>query len=137
MEYARHEAMLNQPDKDGTPTRAHYEARASQGSKEAIEMIEGKDFPVDLEYLYSWSMQLVGRSGVSQAGLAPLSHSEIRSWSEMTGWRPDPQEVEALILLDSIIRHPDTETKKTEEAEDVPRLTPVAPWPVRKNVMGD
>jgi hypothetical protein len=54
----------------------------------------------------------------------------------MTGWRPDPQEVEALILLDSIIRHPETETKK-EAVEEVPRLTPVAPWPVRKNVMGD
>ena len=130
MEYARHEAIMNMPDKDGLPARETYKEAARKGSPVAIEMLEGKEYPVDLMYLYEWSIGLVGRSGVNQTGLNPLSYSEIESWSRVTGNRPDPEEVEALIALDSVMRHPETEVKKEEEP---PKLTPVAAWPSRKN----
>jgi hypothetical protein len=135
MEYARHEAMLNQPDKDGIPARKHYEILAERGRRDAIETLAGKECPVDLQYLYDWSIALVGRSGATTGSLLPLSYSELKSFSEMTGWKPDPQEVEALMLLDSIIRNPDTEVKVEKKEE--PKPTFVAAWPTRKKSMAD
>ncbi len=136
MEYARHEAMLNTPDKDGNTPRSALEELARRGRPDAIETLEGKDFPVDLGYLYEWSIALVGRSGAGMGGLFPLSYSEIQAWSRMTGNRPDPQEVDALITLDSILRNPDTEVKKPEPEEER-KPTFVAAWPSRKNQMAD
>jgi hypothetical protein len=135
MEYARHEAQLNQPDKDGIPARTHYEEHARRGRADAIEMLAGKECPVDLMYLYDWSVALVGRSGMTMGGLLPLSYSELKSFSDMTGWKPDPEEVEALMILDSILRNPDTEVKVEKKEE--PKPTFVAAWPTRKKSMAD
>lgn len=130
LEYARHEAILNMPDKDGLPARETYKAALKHGSREAAEMLEPREMPEGFEYLYDWSTQLIGRSGVGMSGLLPLSFTEIASWSILTGNTPTPDEVNALLALDSVMRHP--ETKKKEEPEEQ-KMTPVAAWPVRKN----
>ncbi len=134
MTYAAHEARMSVPDKDGTPAREHYRFLAEKGRQDAIDMLEGPECPVDLMYLYNFAIELHGRSGAGMGGLNPLSHTELRNWSDLTGWSLDPHEVEALMALDSVMRHPpkEEETKKEPVNEHAPRQ--VSAWPTKKVV---
>lgn len=40
-------------------------------------------------------------------GLAPLSYTTIADWARLTGRRPLPHEVQALLQLDLVMRHPE------------------------------
>lgn len=63
--------------------------------------------PDELRYLYNWARELYGRSGVGMGGMNPLAYSTLESWGRLTGRRPSPLEVEALLALDSVLRDPD------------------------------
>ena len=47
-------------------------------------------------------------------GVSPLSYSTIADWARLTGRGLAPVEVEALIALDSVLRHPDAGVRKEE-----------------------
>lgn len=79
-----------------------------------------------MAYLYERAKDLHGRSGVSMAGLLPVSHQEIAAYSGLTGWVPNVLELDGIRMLDAVMLHPD-KAKETEPAE-----RPSRPWPVRK-----
>jgi len=62
-----------------------------------------------LRYLWEWVRALHGRSGVGPAGLAPLSYETVAAWARLSGERPRPFEVEALMDLDAVLLSPGPE----------------------------
>lgn len=84
-----------------------------------------------LAYLHGWAVELVGRSGLTMGGVAPVSHMEIQAWSALSGHVPTVLELEAIRRIDAVIRNP--EPPKSED--DAPALTEprvVKAWPTRK-----
>ncbi len=102
-EYARWDAEMRRKGDDGTEARAHLESSARRGNPEAIAKLAGPEFPEDMEYLWAWTMETHGRSGVGMAGLAPLGYGTIADWSALTGNDPDPLEVEGMIAIDAAL----------------------------------
>lgn len=80
---------------------------AVRGNLRAIRALQGPECPEWLEYLKDWLYELHGRSGVGMNGYAPLSYATIAGWSQLTGRDPSIGDVEALLLLDSILLHPE------------------------------
>lgn len=107
IEATRHHARLDQPRDDGTTAREHLQAAAARGNASAQADLDAHPYPELLLYLVGWAQELVGRSGVGMSGLAPLSYREVEAWSRLTGHRPSAGEVEALMALDSVLRHPE------------------------------
>lgn len=79
---------------------------ARKGNAGAIERLTPPDYPAAVEYLREWVMQLHGRSGVGMGGLSPLSYTTIADWSRLKRVDVLPHEVEAVIILDSILFSP-------------------------------
>lgn len=71
-----------------------------------------------MEYLLGWSSELLGRSGMAQSGFAPLSYPVIESWARLTGRTVTPEEVSALIVLDSVRLHPGSEKDDVTDDEE-------------------
>jgi hypothetical protein len=69
-------------------------------------MLQGPEYPHELEYLRGWTSEMFGRSGASMSGLLPLSFTTIAAWSELKGVSVEPHEVDALIQLDSAMLYP-------------------------------
>ena len=96
--------------KPGATLREHYEAavRRKHPSPEAVKALEPPcEYPECLAYLHGWSLELLGRSGVGMSGYAPLSYAELVSWALLTGRQVTPAEVDALMALDAVLRHPE------------------------------
>jgi hypothetical protein len=131
MLYAAHQSELDTPDKDGVTRRALLTERVRKGIPGAQDVLDsGPQCPADLGYLYGYATELVGRSGVGMNGLAPLSYTTLRDWQALTGIALEPDEVTALMRLDSVIRNPPKETEVKPEP-DTPRELPA--WPEKKN----
>lgn len=77
------------------------------GHAGAMASLEEPPFPEALRYLQKWLYEVHGRSGASMGGLAPLSYGCITEWMALTGADPTGYEVEALLLLDAVLRHPE------------------------------
>jgi len=60
-------------------------------------------------------------------GLAPLSYTTVRDWAELMDIPIRPLEVKALILLDAVMRHPET-----DEPEEEPEK-PDHAWPEKND----
>lgn len=103
----RHHARLDQRREDGTTARQHVTASAARGNAHAAATLEAHPYPESLQYLVTWAHSLVGRSGVGQAGYAPLSYREVEAWSRLMGQCPTPHEVYALMAIDAVLCHPD------------------------------
>ena len=80
---------------------------AARGIAAAIRELEGPPCPDTLEHLKVWAHELHGRSGVGMGGVAPVSHREIEAWARLTHRQPTALEVEALRVLDAVLRHPE------------------------------
>ncbi|KKL24374.1 hypothetical protein LCGC14_2415940, partial [marine sediment metagenome] len=74
MDYAAHHALCSERAEDGSTMREHWEVAAAQGSAKAAESLTAPPFPEDLAYMWDWTLELHGRSGVNMAGLNPLSY---------------------------------------------------------------
>jgi len=70
-------------------------------------------------YLMEWAYALCGRSGATMAGIAPLGYSTIAEWARLMNLDPSPLEVQALLVLDAVIRNPETNEPTHEPPEDV------------------
>ena len=120
MEYARHQAEGSKRADDGSTMREHWEHAAARGSVAARAKLEAPEFPEQLSYLWSWTLELHGRSGVSMAGLNPLTYQTLDAWARLTGRDPMPHEVEALILLDAALRPENGPKTDTDEPPEPP-----------------
>ena len=115
--------MLNRKGDDGSTKRSHLEVRARQGSQDAVNALLGPEPPDTLLYLMEWAYGLCGRSGASMAGIAPLGYGTIAEWARLMSIEPSPLEVQALILLDGVIRNPEAVDDEPDEPKDI------EPWP--------
>lgn len=131
MDYARAYMAGSQRADDGATLREHWERAAARGSTTARARLRLPEFPEELGYLWEWGMALHGRSGVSMAGINPLTFEAIEAWARLHGCAPSPLEVEGLLMLDSALRPSPAEDK--QEAEE-PRITPA--WPEKKESNG-
>lgn len=63
--------------------------------------------PPELGYLRDLAIRLVGRSGAGMDGALPLNPLVLKGWLDLYGLELDPQEVDVVMSLDSVLRHPD------------------------------
>jgi len=126
VEHVRHEVGLDRKGEDGATRRAHLEAAARRGSQAAVNALEGPDAPDSVLYLMEWAYALCGRSGATMGGMAPLSFTTIRDWATLMDIHVSPLEVQALLVLDAVIRNPEPDT------EIVLAEKPTHAWPERK-----
>jgi len=99
---------------DGASQLATWEHAAARGSETARAKLMGPEFPEALQYLWLWTLELFGRSGTTEYGLAALSYQTIESWAHLTGRHPTASEVQGLIRLDLALRS----TGKAEVDDD-------------------
>ncbi len=76
-----------------------------------------------------WAHQLLGRSGIGMNGIAPLTYSTIGEWSRLTATPVHPHEVEALIVIDAVMRGPG---KPDKDEQPVAEKSERRAWPTRK-----
>lgn len=126
----RHEARLNARQKDGATLRDHLKAAAHR-SEAARRALEGPECPEALEYLLGYAYEMHGRSGLSEAGVAPLGYATLAAWAGFRGVTLEWWEVETLLRVDAELRHPGED--EPAEAEEAP---PVPVWPTRKMADG-
>jgi hypothetical protein len=122
MQYVAHETVLNAPLTNGSTVRADLEfALERYNSPRAHKMLrEGPECPDGFAYLLAHAQALVGRSGISTSGLAPLKWTELTAYQQETGWIFSAWEKDALMRLDTALRTPPPEPTKpaVEEPED-------------------
>jgi hypothetical protein len=82
--------------------RASLTGLAKRGIAHAIKQLQGPDVPEVGAYLLEWHRALHGRSGITMEGVAPLSWTTLQAWADLTGVRPTPDEVTALLFLDDV-----------------------------------
>lgn len=111
--------------------RAIYEEKVRRGEHVDDCALYGPPVPEAFVYLRRWLYELHGRSGVGMNGFAPLSYATIAYWADLTGQIVEPFEVEALLMLDGILLHPDTRTMKAAPVASV--TPPKRAWPSKKS----
>lgn len=138
MDYVAHEGRLDAKMPDGKSSyRANLNVLARKGgtrAEEAIAELTARPLPDEMRYILNWHNELFGRCGVGMDGYDPLTWTSLHAWAEMTGRDPEPYEVDLLMNLDAIRRHPPKEEKP--EADKTPSVRRTRIWraPVRKGV---
>lgn len=108
---------------------------ARRGNKQAQAQLVGPPMPHTLTHLRNWLYELHGRSGVLPNGeLAPLSYTTIRDWALLKDEPIQPYEVDALIKLDDVMRHPELGLAKDPEKPEVKAAQAARyAWPTKKS----
>ena len=88
------------------PVRKHLERLAKKGHSEAIEALDGPEFPEVLDYLLVCYEELAVSRSVGMSGMNPISYSDIMAWSALLDYPLEPYEVSGIIALDSASRFP-------------------------------
>ncbi len=76
-------------------------------------------YPEHLEYLLDWVETLYGRSGANMAGANPLSPVVLAEWAKLMDIDLHPFEVEAVLLLDSIMIYAGSDAEAKEQPTTV------------------
>lgn len=103
LEFAEHQRVLAQVDKDGIPWRDHLTKLVDLGRKPDSDLI-GPDLPNTVGYLWAWFAELASCRSVGMAGINPINFVDIDAWSRLTGRNVQPYEVRALLDLDRVMR---------------------------------
>jgi hypothetical protein len=109
--HAEHQFRLNSPN-DPDARKAELERKrvptwrdtvASGVEQKALgaEWLIGPLCPPPLRYVLEWFLELAAARGSSGFGISPLSFTEIKAWSELTGRRLSAAEVRLLRALDA------------------------------------
>lgn len=109
MVYAAHASVLQQPDDKGFAQRAHLEGLVRRGVATDAQRrrLHGPEFPVALDYLWGWHLELARTRTAGMNGIDPLTYLTIDAWARLTDRAPLPDEVDALLQLDAITSSPD------------------------------
>lgn len=105
-------------------------ASAKTGNAGAIAALEERPFPDPIAYLWRWVMEI--RRGLGMEG---LTWSAVQAWAWLNDRDIEPQEVEAMFMIDAALRDDgSTEKQKPAESQDshdvaVPRKSA---WPTKK-----
>ncbi len=68
--------------------------------------LDAVQIPEWLIYLWQWFVELHNTRGEGMSGVAPITYSEMKAWSELTGNEPTPWEVRAIKAVDRIACRP-------------------------------
>lgn len=60
------------------------------------------ELPVLFIDVWGWFLELHSTRGSNGFGLNPISYSEIKAWSELTGRNPSPEDVRLIKMLDTV-----------------------------------
>jgi hypothetical protein len=109
MVYAAHVAVMQQPAGQGFAQREHLLGLVRRGiaTDEQLKRLDGPPFPEVLRYLWEWHEELVRTRTVGMTGVDPLTYPTIDAWARLMDRELIPDEVEALLQLDAVSRHPD------------------------------
>lgn len=118
MVYAAHVATLLKSDEKGFAQREHLRGlvRMGKATEAQRQMLEGPPFPESLDYLWDWWGELARTRTVGMAGPDPLTYPTIDAWARLTDRSPTTDEVDALLQLDAVARHPDVVAKALADA---------------------
>lgn len=76
-------------------TRYEHLTVISEATGEDVPELDGPDVPGIVSHVFEWFMEL---HASRQQG--PISYSEIRAWSGLTGRQPSPFEIDLIKRLD-------------------------------------
>lgn len=115
MRVAAHDARLDAPptgSKDGIAQRVHLQGLVKRGPLHphyawALRELMGPEIPEAVEYLWDRFQILNGMRHEGVHGPAPFTPETIYAANELFCWQLEPQEVDALRLLDLASRHPE------------------------------
>ena len=88
--------MLSKPDKNGVTQRQHYEQVEKQLGRTPAALI-GPEFPELLSHLWEVFVDLSN----SRSEKVPLTYSEIKAYTDLTGTSLSPKDVEVIKRLDN------------------------------------
>jgi len=91
------------PQTDGRPLRAHLLQAAQQGAL-PMASLEPPALPPACVRAWRWWTELAAARPASGFGLSPLSFGEVAAWARLTGERPAPLEVRAIMAADAAWR---------------------------------
>ena len=80
---------------DSEVTRYDHLMSLADQMEEPPEELEGPEFPAIVDHVWEWFLEL--NAARSQG---PISYSEIKAWSELTGQQVTPFEIKLLNKLD-------------------------------------
>jgi hypothetical protein len=83
---------------------------ARRGVAEAIQALEGPEFPDALGYLWEWFLELDACRIIGMSGPQPITYMDVLSWSWLTERDIEPHEARAVLELDRAMRNPEQET---------------------------
>ena len=128
MDCARHAARMQETAASGTDARSHLEQAAKMGNRTAIELLEGPEVPLGMEYLWEWFQELNMARGIgviTPNGThipEPFTFATIASWAQLMEHEDiHPHEVSALLMLDRQYRNPAAGEKERAERKEEER----------------
>lgn len=97
--YGKRQFELNAKQKDNATLREHLTvAWNATGIKP--EQLDYEELPENVQYLWSWFLDLHSFRGSNGFGANPIDPSLIRDWCWLTGVILEPFEVRAIRVLD-------------------------------------
>jgi hypothetical protein len=93
---------LLEPQPDGQTLRRHLEIAAESTGAVPQRLREHGTLPLGYEHLWQWFGQLSRTRSVGLS-VGPISYTEVAAWSDLTGNRPTPFEVELLMDMDVLL----------------------------------
>jgi hypothetical protein len=92
---------LSIPDKDGVTEREHLKQVELQIGKTPLAL-QGPNFPTELEYIWSYFLELSATRSQGYSGPLPITYQEIMAWRDLTNNIVNAWEVEVIKRLDRI-----------------------------------
>lgn len=92
-DYLEHQVKWHAPDKEGI---TEYERLGH-----LIDVPDDPELEQGSEYILQWFWELNAKRQPGFSGLCPLTFADIRAWQQLTGKITRPDEIEALMLMDS------------------------------------
>lgn len=116
--FVAYEARMRAPaDKEGTVSmRRALEATAARpGGASAAKALVAPPFPEAMDYLWEWFLELDRTRTSGFTGPDPLTYPIIESWARLMDRAPSPADVELLLQMDLVMRHPEVFKEPAKE----------------------
>lgn len=93
---------------------ARKQLQSLSGKKKVVEVPVGPQLPLELGYLWGWYCELANARTSNGFGANPITWVDMCAWAAMTGNKPEPWEIRAIMRLDgAFLKAMNTEEKKT------------------------
>jgi hypothetical protein len=104
--YVAWDVEMSTPNEEGATLRDALRELARRGRTDVLEKLNGPRLPRTVRYLLDWTRDIRRGVGRDTNGLAPLTWVSLDAWARHTDHQPAPHEVDAIFLLDAVMRDP-------------------------------